>query len=135
MNKKDFIGVIVATIAQQFVGMLWYSESGFGPQWLAAQNKTPNDIDPNNMTPFVFAFLSALIFSFFLQSLIKKLKITNWAQCAKLGTNIGIVFSALSLMMHYQFLGLSLELAMIDAGRDIVAGFIAGVVLSVPQRS
>lgn len=66
----NYLAVLVAAVAAQFIGMFWYSPAGFGTQWMKLSNISKKDIakaKKEGMTKsYVIGFIASLLMAYVL---------------------------------------------------------------------
>lgn len=126
----NWVAILVAAIAAQPVGALWYSPWLFANAWMRELGKTPEEIhaDSSKM-PFVVGFVSPLVMAAVLAWLSG---VTGWTG-AGAGIALGVIV-ALGLVAaggapHYAFSGRSRVAFLIDAGHTLAVLVVVGAIV------
>lgn len=124
--------ILATVLLHQVLGLLWYSPSTFGPRWLEAQGKALDTSTSIQPTALLVSVVVSVAYALFLRKLIAKEN--DWRVGAGIGTYVGVVFGMGTLALHYSFLGLQPELIWIDGGREVVVGFVSGMILTAKKQ-
>ncbi|MCA1824620.1 MAG: DUF1761 domain-containing protein [Frankia sp.] len=129
----EWVGVIVAVVAQMALGFLWYAPPVFGNRWMAAQGKTrePGSGGPR-AKPFVIVIISALVTAVFISALLDWAGVDSAGGGALAGLYVGIV-SALAVAGGDAFEGRPTALTLINAGSELARFTLVGLVLGLWQ--
>lgn len=126
----NWVAILVAALAAQPVGALWFSRLLFAKAWMAEVGFTEEQIKANpSRMPFVVGFLSPLAMAAVLAWLTGA---TGWTG---VGGGIGMgVLAALGLVAaggapHYAFSGKSLRLFLIDMGHTVAVLVVVGAIV------
>ncbi len=125
------IGVLIAMIAHQILGALWYSPLLFGNTWMKAMKKNPDDqsMQKGYLLEFAFSALGALITAYFLGYIQTFLEMSNLLQAVGIGLIACIGFISSNRLIHAPFEGQSRLLLLISHGFDFVSYTAISIVL------
>ena len=122
--------IALSVVSMQVLGALWYSPVLFLPLWVAAQGKRPEELNMSNPLPFVYSIGSSILFSVILNAANEATGTKCAARGALRGAMLALGTTALGVATHYGFLNLPGILILIDGGKEIVAGALAGAILA-----
>ena len=80
--------------------------------------------------PFVAAIFCSISFCYLLSWMFQIAVIEDWQRGLTLGLMVGVGFLAPNISMHYMFMNIDSVMTLIDAGHDIVASGLAGIILA-----
>jgi len=124
------IAVFVAAILGFSTGAAWYS--ALGSQWMQAVGRTKEDIDADkDKTPFVIAFLGALLASILMHHMFTMAGIEDALRCMGYGAGLGLFLVVPWIVLHYAFANRPRALWVIDAGHTVAAFAVIGLVLGL----
>jgi hypothetical protein len=127
--KLNHKAVLTAVIVQQILGFIWYHPTVFGRLWQSGMIE-PVARNAGNL-PFVAAVFCSISFCYLLSWMFQIAVIEDWQRGLTLGLMVGVGFLAPNISMHYMFQGLDSVMTLVDAGYDIVAAGLAGIILAV----
>lgn len=130
MEKHNHKAIATAVFLHQVLGMVWYSQLFFGPEWMSGLGKSESQLDKNNPLPFIASVLSAMLACYLMSWLFMVLVIDDWKRGLSIGLLIGCGFIAPTMTMHYMFMGLPYSVIMIDVVKEIVGAGLTGLLLS-----
>ena len=125
----NWLAILVATVGSFVLGYLWYGPV-FGKAWLAAQDKTADDIKPSP-TPFIITFFTTLATCIAMAVILDMLEVSSLAGGALLGLVVGLAFIACSNISDGAYCGWSWKLVAIQSGYRTVYCVLMGIVLAV----
>lgn len=130
LTTINYWAILVAIIANQAIGALWYSVL-FGKQWMAANGFTKEDISKGDANRgMILSVLFAVIGYFILAVFIQLTGVQNWSGGAFVGLLLG-VFAAVPTATNYTYEGRGNILFFINACYPIVAYAIGGVIIGI----
>lgn len=130
LTSLNYLAIIVAIIANQAIGALWYSAL-FGKQWMAAVGLKPDDIDKKDATrAMILAIVFAIVGYFLLAVFIQLTGANGWSAGAFIGFLLGL-FAAVPLATNYTYEGRGNTLFFINAGYPIIAYTVGGIIIGV----
>lgn len=133
MPKLNWWAVLVAVLAQQALGFVWYSRVLFAPFWMAGIDKRPEDLVPA-AGPFVLAFLAALVLATGTAWVLQHSGKSGLNQGLLVGFGIGTAFTMPPVLVHEAFLGYPDIVLAIDGAKELVGALLAGAILGVWPR-
>ena len=126
----NWLAVILATVASMALGMGWYM--GLSKQWLAAMGKTPQDINPADVTPYIWSVVVQLVMAYFMALLTPALTgATTAANGALVGAHMWLGFVITSMILNHRYQGAKWSLTLIDGGYLLGVLLIQGVVIGL----
>lgn len=126
----DYLAVFAAAMAGFATGAVWYGV--LGPHWMRAAGRTQEDIAADtDKTPFIVAFLGALVAAGVMRHLFVTAEITGALRCMAYGAGLGAFLVAPWIVLHYAFAGRPKALWAIDAGHTVLALGVIGLVLGL----
>lgn len=130
----NYLAVAVVVVAHQILGAFYYGL--LAKPWMTALGVTNKELDGKDPVPYIVALAGSLVFTLGIAVLADRLAISTAASGALLGLAVAGAFSLSFLATHYAFGGSVVfsshwTLFLIDSGRDILAGVIAGAILAV----
>lgn len=124
------IAVIVAAFAGFATGAIWYG--ALGSQWMKAVGRSQEDIEADkDKTPFIVAFLGALLAAILMHHMFTMAGIEEAMRCLAYGAGLGAFLVAPWIVLHYAFAGRPKALWIIDAGHTVAAFSVIGLVLGL----
>lgn len=124
------IAVIVAAVLGFATGAVWYG--ALGAQWMQAVGRTKEEIEADkDKTPFVIAFVAALLASMVMHHMFTMAGIEDALRCLAYGAGLGLFLVAPWIVLHYGFAGRPKALWIIDAGHTVAAFAVIGLVLGL----
>ena len=134
----NILTILVAVVASQIVGAIWYSETfGFGKKWMALvgitdQMKQTNIFKKKMIRGMVIGIVCAFATSYVFFILIDDFILFNTLQAVLLAVFVWLGFSGSALAMNYAYNPrLTLRLFLIDAGHHLLSLISMAVVLSI----
>jgi Protein of unknown function (DUF1761) len=126
--KLNYLAIVAAAVSAFVVGGAWYSKALFAPAWLRETGLDEAELAKRNPAKvFGPAFLLTLIMAFNLAAFIGPDATLGFAVAASLAAGLGWV--ALAMGVTYLFEARSLRLWLIDAGYQVVAFLVMGVII------
>ena len=133
MNRTNWWAVLVAVLAQQALGALWYSRALFLEVWMAGVDKRPEDFVPTP-APFVLGFLAAVVLATGTAWVLQQTGRTGVRQGMFVGLGIGIAFAMPPVVVHEAFLGHPDVILAIDGAKELLCALLAGAILGAWPR-
>jgi Protein of unknown function (DUF1761) len=128
----NWVAVLVAAIAVQPIGALWYSKLLFAGAWMRELGITPTQIHGTpHAAQFAVGFLAPLVSAAALAWLAGAAGMTGLAPGALLGALAAVGLAVAGVAPHYAFAGRSLRLFLIDAGHALVVLIVLGAIVGV----
>src|SRR5262245_20838554 len=135
MNRTNWWAVLVAVLAQQALGALWYSRALFVDLWMAGADRRPEDLAAS-AAPFVLSWLAALVLATGTAWVLLHTGRTGVKQGMFVGLGISIAFTMPPVVVHEAFLGHPDIVLAIDGAKEIVTALVAGAILGAwPKKS
>jgi hypothetical protein len=129
----NWLAVIAAALSRFVIGGLWYSPALFSKAWMQENNFTDESMkaNPPNMvlifgTTFILALIACVNLAMFLGG-----PETDAAFGMTAGALIGIGWIATSVGTHYLFERKSMRHFLINAGYDVVAYIVMGLIIGI----
>ncbi len=128
----EWVGVIVAVVAQMALGFTWYAPPVFGNRWMAGLGRTKEDMATRDPTPFVVVVIGAFVTAVFVSALL------DWSQSGSagdglvVGVYLGIV-SGLAVAAGHLFEQRPWSLTLINSTSELARMTLVGLVLGFWQ--
>ena len=122
--------VILATIAAQAIGFLWYSPVLFGNQWMRALGKRPDEIGRPGPS-IAIAAISALVSALVLALLIPMANAQSLIGGLMVGLLAGIGFVTTAILISGAFEGRPRMVSAIFVGYQLVTLSVMGMIIGV----
>lgn len=133
--KHNWMAIVVAVVATQLLGFLWYGVF-FQEPWAAGLGIDMAAVDQSDPTPFAIGIVGNLVGAIALSWLIHKTGMVGGGPGAALGLVIGFCFLAMSITTHYAFGQVGMSTAAVDASNAVVSAALMGLVIGAwPARS
>lgn len=114
------IGVILASVVNMAVGMLWYSPTLFGATWQKLSNITT--FDPKKMQfAMIGGTISAIVMAAIMACFMYRLKIDSLLSAFHFGWMAWLAFVAPIILQAVLYENMSLRKFAINAGYNLVA--------------
>jgi hypothetical protein len=132
--RINWLAILVAVIAQQVLGFLWYSRLLFVEPWMAGIGKRPEDLLPTP-GPFIVAILAAVLLPIGISWILERGNLHGVKAGTLVGLAAGVFIAAPPVLVHEAFLGFPPVVLAIDAGKEPVAALLVGAILGAwPKR-
>lgn len=131
--RINWLAILVALIAQQVLGFVWYSRALFAEAWMAGIGKRPEDLTPTP-GPFIVAMLAAVLLPLGMSWVMHRGNVRGVKAGAVVGAGIGVAFIAPAVLMHEAFLGYPPLVLVIDSTKEIVGALLVGAILGIWRR-
>jgi hypothetical protein len=126
----NWLAVVLAMVASMALGMAWYM--GLSKQWLAALEKTREEINPADVTPHVWSVVVQLVMAYFIALLTPTLfgetNVVNGMLC---GAHMWLGFVITSLILNHRYQGQKWSLTFIDGGYLLGVLLVQGIVIGL----
>jgi len=131
LGSVNWIAIIVATVASMALGFVWYMV--FANQWMAAINKTREQIMANNSaTPYILAALMQLIMAYSLALFIPRLMgATTISNGLIVAFHAWLGFVITSMIINHRYQGSKWSLTLIDGGYLLGVLLVQGLVIGL----
>ncbi|HWA20165.1 MAG TPA: DUF1761 domain-containing protein [Devosia sp.] len=133
LGSVNWIAIIVATIASMALGFVWYML--LANQWMAALNKSREDImspGSNPATPFIISALMQLVMAYFLALFTPKLMGSLDVNNAVItGFHLWLGYVVTSMIINHRYQGAKWSLTAIDGGYLLGVLVVQGVVIGL----
>ena len=127
----NFLAVIIAIIANQVIGALWYSPVLFGKVWMKELGITPESISKKDASRSMFrAFLYSIINFVLLAYLIELMQTTCTFEGMMMGFFLGL-FAIVQMGINATFENKSLKLYTINAAYPLLSYTIGGLIIGL----
>jgi len=126
---NPYIAIPAAALAAWVFGAVWYMV--LGKPYQAALGRNPDDCKDQKMPlgPLLICFLVELAMAWILFTLIPPLGVQRWFDGVMTGLLLGVVFTALPVLVNNLFAARKPALTLIDGGHWIGVAIIEAVVL------
>lgn len=92
LNELNYLSIIVAVIANQIIGAIWYSPKVFGTAWAKLVGIKMNKIDKKDAQKgMLYSFILAIVFTFLLALILNVCKTHTVLDGVLLGIIIGLI--------------------------------------------
>jgi hypothetical protein len=125
MKQLNWVGVVVAFIVGEGLGMLWYGML-FQERWMALVN--PNTA-ADTTTTMVLGAVVSLVTILGLAWLVRRLNQETFGGGLRTGIVTGVAFGATSVLLDPIYAGRSPELMLIEAGFVIAFFALSGLIV------
>lgn len=126
--KLNYLAIVAAAVSAFVVGGAWYSKALFATAWLKETGLSEAELAKRHPAKvFGPAFLLTLLMAFNLAAFIGTEATLGFAVAASLAAGLGWV--ALAMGVTYLFEARSLKLWLIDAGYQVVAFLVMGLII------
>jgi hypothetical protein len=127
----NLVAVLAVGIANMVLGFLWYGPMLFANRWMKESKLTMEDIGNGPGIGYLLTFLASLVMGAATSFLVGALNITDPLQGLALGLILGIGYVGTSFLSTYVFGQKSWTLYFIDAGYQVTAITIAGLLATL----
>ena len=130
-GSVNWVAIVVATVASMALGFVWYMV--FANQWMAAINKTREQIMANNSaTPYILAALMQLIMAYSLALFIPRLMgATTISNGLIVAFHAWLGFVITSMIINHRYQGSKWSLTLIDGGYLLGVLLVQGLVIGL----
>lgn len=127
----NWVGVVVAFVANFIAGAVWFGPKTFFPVWWKAMGKSPEEQPGNNSMGVVFGStaVAAFVTTVVMALLVGATNTDSAASGAVLGLTVGVGFSAAQSLSHRLFGGHGFKVWAIEVGSDVLNVVIVGAIL------
>jgi hypothetical protein len=133
--KVNWLAILVALVAQQAFGFLWYSRPLFADSWAAGIGRRAEDLAPS-IGMFLLAMLAALLLAVGIAWVLYRAHLRGVRAGAVIGFGVGAFFVAPAVVVHEAFIGLPGLVLAIDGTKEILSAMIVGAILGGwPRRA
>jgi hypothetical protein len=126
----NWLAVVLAMVASMALGMAWYMT--LSKQWLAALGKSRDEIDPSDVTPYVWSVVVQLVMAYFIALLTPALfgetNVVNGLLC---GAHMWLGFVITSMILNHRYQGQKWSLTLIDGGYLLGVLLVQGLVIGL----
>lgn len=131
ISQINWLAVLLAFVASMAIGFVWYLPAVLGNRWMAAINKTEDDLKNISGGPGIWVpmMVAAALTAILLAVLISKLGLDNALAGGFFALVLALVFRAGGHMIHNGFAGRPAAVTLIDSGHDLVAMTVAGAII------
>lgn len=129
-TSVSYVAVLVATVAAMAVGFLWYSLPVLGTAWMKAVGLKEEDIKKGPGLGYAGAVVANIVTAYVLGHFINYVDASTVTAGAVTGFWAWLGFVAATMAMNYIFEGRSVKLYAINAGMQLVALIVMGMILA-----
>jgi hypothetical protein len=126
----SLVAMLAVGIANMVLGFIWYGPL-FANRWMKESNLTMEDLGNGPGIGYLLTFLASLVMGATTSFLVRLLNITEPLQGLYLGLILGLGYVATAYMSTYIFGQKSRALYFIDAGYQVTAITIAGLLATL----
>lgn len=130
----NYIAIVVAVIAGQVFGALWFSPLLFANPWMDAIGTTKEEImarpGPKAM-PFVIAIAAAFLVAFAIAHILQQLNDPGIEDGLIVGGILGVAVFAAMDATHKAFAGNNLKHYLIDNSHTVITFLIVGAIIGI----
>lgn len=128
MKNINWVGVIVALIVSQAIGMAWYGFL-FSDAWMAASGMVAAEMEENSMT-YVWGALQNLVVIVGLAWLVVKTGKSDWMGGAKMGLFACVFFALATYSLRFIYGNDNTALIPIDSGYMLLQYVLSGAIVA-----
>lgn len=132
MKNVNWLGLVVALVAGQAIGILWYGNL-FSAAWMEAQRLTEADFVGQDWK-MALGVLNMIVILLGLDWLIRRLGAAGYVAGAKTALCACVAFALTVAALNYIYAAGTLSLLVIDGGYQVVTYTIAGALLGGLKR-
>ena len=126
----NWLAIILATIGQAVVGMVWYSKAGFAKQWMALAKITPSGTRKDAARAVATSMVASLVSSIVLAVLFTATGATTAAMGLQIVGLVWLGFIVTTSLNHVLFEKYSFKLFLLHAAHNLVSLAVAGLILT-----
>ena len=133
-DDLNYIAIIVAVVAGQAFGALWFSPLAFANPWMAAIGTTKEEIEARpgpKAIPFVISIATGFVTAFVIAHLLQQLSSPGIEEGLLIGAILGVAVFGFMDATHKAFAGNNLKHFMIDNGHTAINFLILGAIIGV----
>ena len=129
---ESWLAFVVALIATQVLGFLWYSNALFAKPWMKAVGKTEKQVRAeSNPNVYIYSVVGAAVMLLVLVNVLRWAGITETAPAIGVALLIWLGFVATSSAMNTAFENRGWPLWAIDNGYHLVNAILSAVILTL----
>lgn len=129
---ESWLAFVVALIATQVLGFLWYSNMLFARPWMKAVGKTEKQLRAeSNPNVYIYSVVGAAVMLLVLVNVLRWAGITETAPAIGVALFIWLGFVATSSAMNTAFENRGWPLWAIDNGYHLVNAILSAVILTL----
>ena len=130
----NYLAVILGAIAAQPLGALWYSRAVLGTRWMELRGYTEQDVAEGGRTPYVVAFLAALVIAYSLARLVDMVGADSVGECIAVAAFVWAGFAATVQATQIAFSPRrSLGLFSVEGGYQLTSFVVIGLIVGLFQ--
>lgn len=126
----SIVAVVLVGISNMALGFFWYGPI-FGKKWMKEVGLTEKEINEGPGMGYLFSFLGAMFMGAVTSLLVHRLGIVQATDGLVLGLVVGLGYVGTTFLSNYIFANRSRALYLIDAGYQILAVVLAGLITSL----
>jgi hypothetical protein len=131
-TEINYLAVILAAAASWVVGAIWYTT--LAKPWLAAVERTPEQVKGTGQkpwVPFVMSFLIEIVMAYILARTIEAVGETTLAQGLMVGFAAAVGFALPATAVNYMYPARKPMLTLIDGGHWLFVLLAQGAVIGL----
>lgn len=132
MKNVNWLGLVVALVAGQAIGILWYGNL-FSAAWMEAQRLTEADFAGQDWK-MGLGVVNMLVILLGLDWLLRRLGVDGYVAGARIALLVCVCFALTVAALNYIYAAGTLSLFVIDGGYQVVTYTIAGALLAGLKR-
>ncbi len=126
--QVNLIAVAAATLVGMVLGALWYSPIAFGPAWMRAINKTPEQLGKAT-GPMIGSMVASLLTAIGVAIVFELIGVASIGVAVQIGLVLGLLIIFPALLSDNLFCGWGLRLLAIQAGYRVLSVLFMTVVV------
>ena len=129
MKSINWVGVVVALIVSQAIGMAWYGPL-FSEKWMTLSGMTAADMEGDMTMSYVWGAVQNLVFIIGLAWLVVKTGKSNWMGGAKIGLFACVFFALATYSLRFIYGDENTGLIPIDVGYMLIQYVLSGAIVA-----
>lgn len=129
--KINHVAVWILVLLQQVIGAVWYSPYAFAGKWVELVGRSMGDFENAGLMPYFVSILSAIITTYIIAYLFKKLGVENFISGMFYAFIFwfGFLFTELTTFNSFELRPFGLTF--IDAGKSLITFLVSGFILGM----
>ena len=139
LGQLNFLAILVAALAANIIGAVWFSPKAFFPVWWKLIGKSPDESPGSENMAYVFGmtFLGVLGYTFGLALVLEVITVAHGSldvyTGALVGAMLGLLIGGGASLSHRMFAGQGFKVWLVEIGNDVVALAAVGAILAAWQ--
>lgn len=132
----NYLGILVAFIALQALGFVWYHEGFLGTPWLEDVGLDPDNLGAPHPMVWVTMSVATVFKVALLEIMLRAMKIEKLTNALFWGFVLGLGLLALTLASHHGFAMRPVRQIYIEGSQEVIGYMLAAAILTLwPNRS